>query len=176
MPESSVMDFLTDPDGLFQFTISYPSPDSFPDVRGKSTMLFGYFFEVTDQRSDSSTGKTLLTIRKTKSRGASGSWDTPTVAGQTVLQGAPGAVVSKLDPLAGKTASGATTAAVIPAGGPLLAIAAVVAALAGLGIIYLIVDKVERIVESPGANVMMIVAAVAGLVLLYSLWKKGKLT
>jgi hypothetical protein len=206
MPESSVVDFLTDPDGLFQFTISYPSPENFPDVAGKSAMLLGYLFQVTDLRATDDGENTLLTIRKTKSRGASGTWDElPNVAGQTVLptyallklpehDGDDGDGVSPptgggsgtgggdipvvpvyppSGPEDAPTPGGRETIPIVPVGGPFLVIGAVVAALAGLGIVYLIVDKVERIVESPAVSSVLYVGALAVLVALYAGWKKG---
>jgi hypothetical protein len=164
MPEASVVDFLTEPDGLFQFTISFPAPGDFPEIQGKEAMLFGYFFQVTDLRRTPDGQKTLLTIRKTKSRGASGSWDTlPQAGGQVLL------------PLGKPASSGGSGAVVIPAGGPFLIIGAVVAALAGLGLVYLIVDKVERIVESPAVSWVLVVFGVAVLVGLWASWEKGYL-
>lgn len=211
MPESSVYDFLTEPDGLFRFTISYPAPDKFPDLRGKSTTIFGYYFAVESQTKTPDGENTLLTLRKRKIIGASGDWSVRESAGQWILPTKGPAPVNAMrlpadvydgtvppvdgagpvggnggsgggyqyppdtDPTGGTSAGGSGTTAVIPVGGPLLIIGAVVAALAGLGVIYLIVDRVERIVESPAATVPLLAVGVAILAGVYAAFRKGKL-
>ena len=143
------LDQVLDVEGTYRFT---SGTDVLPEAvtTPKDYSLGGYLFTLKEYTIDRALKQVIAVISIRKSRGASGEW----LANQGQLEQVE--IVGDVP----KVPERATVLPVVP-------ILAVVAILLGLGLGYMTLTKVEKLVESPAVNIAIIAGSLIAIVLVY---------
>ena len=143
------LDQVLDVEGTYRFTAG---TEVFPEQveTPKDYALAGYLFTLTSYTIDKAAKQVIAVISIRKSRGASGEW----IANQGQLEQVQ--IVGDAPQIPNR-----------PTVLPIVPILAVVAILLGLGLGYMTLTKVEKLVESPAVNVAIVAGSVVALALVY---------